>query len=226
MGLDNREKGKYITIYDGKFTVRVPEGTAGATVRVNKQGKTVHEKYYDSFTGKLVGIKTADSPYGLQWMFDFQDGGEVYHLQLSYSNSFATNILKMLPNIDLQKEMKVQPAVKEVEGKKKSSLFISQGGVTIKHAYTMANPNGLPPMEEITLRGVKSWDDTKRLEFLHAMVIKDIVPKLPKPTVASSDSKPTGLEVGGEALAGTEDDFEAVVNEFNGTPANTEDEPF
>ena len=180
MGLEQREAGRYITILEGKFCIRVPQGTEGSTARVNKLGNTVHEKYYDSFTGKLVGIKTQDSSYGKNWMFEFQDGGEVYNLQLSYSNSFAKNILKILPNVDLNKEMKVQPAQKVEDGKKKSSLFISQDGVTLKHAYTRENPNGLPPMTQVTVKGVQQWDDTDQVDWLKAMVDQHIVPKLPE----------------------------------------------
>lgn len=180
MGLDNREGGRYITILEGKFCVRVPQGTEGATARVNKIGNTVYEKYYDSFTGTLVGIRTQDSSYGKNWIFDFQDGGDVYHLQLSYSNSFAKNILKILPNVDLTKEMKVQPAQKVEDGKKKSSLFISQDGVTLKHAYTKENPNGLPPMEQVTVKGALQWDDTAQVDWLKAMVEQHIIPNLPE----------------------------------------------
>lgn len=180
MGLQNREAGNFITILGGKFSIRVPEGTKDSKERVNKLGKTVHEKFYDSFTAKLVGIKTQESPYGKNWLFAFKDGAEVYNLQLSYSNSFATAFLKMLPNIDVTKEMKLQPVAKEVDGKMKSSLFVSQEGVTIKHAYTKDKPNGLPQMEQISVKGQLVWDDTKRLEFLHAMVDKDILPKLPQ----------------------------------------------
>jgi len=107
MGLENREGGNYITILGGKLCQRVPADTVGAVDRVNKLGKTVFEKFYDSFTGKLVNIRTQDGAYGKSWVFDFQDTKEVYHLQLSYSNSFATQFLKILPNIDLAKEMKL-----------------------------------------------------------------------------------------------------------------------
>lgn len=178
MGLETREGGNYITILGGKFSQRVPEGTLGATQRTNKLGKVVWEKYYDSFTGKLVNIKTQDGAYGKNWLFDFKDKDEVYHLQLSYSNSFATALLKMLPNIDLSKEMKVSPSVKEVDGKNKSSLFVNQDGNTIKHAYTKDNPNGMPDMEQVTVKGVPVWDDTKRLAFLENMVNTTILPKL------------------------------------------------
>jgi len=187
MGLDNREGGKFITILGGRFATSVPEGTPGSVARVNKVGKTVHEMYYDHFTGKLVGIRTQESEYGKNWVFDFVDAGEVYRLQLSYSNSFAANLLKKLPNIDLEKEMKVQPTQKEVDGKNKSSLFVTQGGLSIKHAYTREVPNGLPEMEQLTLRGQLTWDDTKQLEFLHNMVVTQIIPKLPKPEVSNED---------------------------------------
>lgn len=178
MGLNTREEGNFITILGGKFCQRVPEGTPGAVTRTNKVGKTVHEKFYDSFTGKLVGIKTQDGEYGKSWIFSFKDGEEVYHLQLSYSNSFATAFLKMLPNVDLTKEMKVSPSTKEVDGKNKSSLFINQNGVAIKHAYTREHPNGMPDMEQVTVKGQQVWDDTKRIEFLYNMVATTIIPQL------------------------------------------------
>ncbi len=178
MGLENRTEGNFITILGGKFCQRVPAGTPGAKTRVNKTGKTVHEKFYESFTGRLVGIRTQDGEYGKSWIFSFKDKEEVYNLQLSYSNSFSTALLKMLPNVDLSKEMKVSPSTKEVDGKNKSSLFINQDGKAIKHAYTREKPNGMPDMEQITVKGAPVWDDTKRIQFLYEMVASQIVPKL------------------------------------------------
>lgn len=178
MGLNTRQEGNFITILGGKFCIRVAEGSDGAVTRVNKMGKTVHEKFYDNFTGRLIGIKTQDGEYGKSWIFSFKDKEDVYHLQLSYSNSFATAFLKMLPNVDLAKEMKVSPSVKEVDGKNKSSLFINQDGVAIKHAYTRETPNGMPDMEQVTVKGQLVWDDTKRIAFLYEMVAKNIIPEL------------------------------------------------
>lgn len=210
MGLENREGGKYITIIGGKFTVRVPEGTPGAIARVNKLGKTVHELKYDSFTGKLVNIRTRDGDYGKTWEFDFKDKAEVYTLQLPYSNSFSKGILKILPNVDLTKEMKVQPSQKEEDGKTKSSIFISQGGTTLKHKYTKDNPNGMPPMEMIVVKGKETWDDTKQLEFLYEMVQKDIIPNLPKESAPADTTPKSGLEAEfdkGESGEDKDDDF-------------------
>ena len=180
MGLENRTGGNYITILQGKFCQRVAEGTPGAIERTNKIGNVVNEKFYTSFTGRLIDIKVQDGTYGKTWNFIFKDKKDPYTLQLSYSNSFATAILKMLPNVDLTKEMKLSPSVKEVDGKNKSSLFINQDDKPLKHAYTREVPNGMPDMEQITVNGTKVWDDTKRLVFLQKMIDKTILPALDK----------------------------------------------
>jgi len=178
-GLNNREGGKFITIYQGKFCIRVPEGTEGSFSRVNKIGKEVNELFYDSFTGVLKNIKVKDSPdYGKNWEFVFEADGQKYTLQLSYSNSFATALLKMLPNIDVSKEFTLSPSMKLVEGKNQSSLFVNQDGKSIKHAYTKDNPNGLPDMLKIKVKGQDTWDDSDRLIFLTEMINRDILPKL------------------------------------------------
>jgi hypothetical protein len=210
MGLSNREGGKYITIIGGKFTVRVPEGTPGAVARVNKLGKTVHELKYDSFTGKLVNVRTRDSEYGKSWEFDFRDAGEVYTLQLPYSNSFSKGILKILPNADLTQEMKVQPSQKVEDGKTKSSIFISQGGTTLKHKYTKDNPNGMPQMEQVQVKGNLVWDDSKQLAFLHEMVERDILPRLPKDVATAPAATEGGSSIDdvlGAGEKGDDDDF-------------------
>ncbi len=139
---------------------------------------TQSREIYESFTGKLIDIKVRDSEYGKTWNFIFQDKEDPYTLQLSYSNSFSTALLKMLPNVDLTKEMKLSPSVKEVDGKNRSSLFINQDGKPLKHAYTRDLPNGMPDMEQISVNGQMVWDDTKRLVFLQNMVDTIILPKL------------------------------------------------
>lgn len=213
MGFEQRAEGKFFTIVGGKFCIRVPEGTAGATQRTNKLGKTVNEIIHDSFTGKLVSIKVTDGNYGKQWNFSFKDGAEIYTLQLGYSNSYAKSILKMLPNADLTKEMKVTPVMKEENGVKKSSLFINQDGVALKFAFTKEIPNGLPQMKQVTVKGEQIWDDTDQIAFLHDMVMKTIVPKLGGAVVTPATAPA--------------DDFDKAVDEINNAGAvNTDEEPF
>ena len=200
MGLQNREEGNYITILGGKFSQRVHEGSEGSVMRTNKVGKVVHERYYDSFTAKLIGIKVKDGDYGKTWNFLFKDKEDVYTLQMSYSNGLAKAFLKMLPNIDVSKEMKLSPSQKEEDGKTKTSLFVNQDGQSIKHAYTRENPNGMPQMEEITVKGEKVWDDTKQIAFLHDMVNTTIVPKLQGTTAPVSAPAQTTGEIDPEDI--------------------------
>jgi len=179
MGLENKQRGTYLTIMGGKFCQRVEAGKEGAVERINKVGKVVHEVFYDQFTGTLVNISVQeDTGYGKSWNFHFQDGNDSYFVQMPYSSSNATNFLKIIKNIDLSKPFTISPTQKEVDGKSQTSLFINQGGVPLKHAYTKDVPNGLPDMEQITVKGQQVWDDSKRIAFLHDMVMTDIMPKL------------------------------------------------
>lgn len=181
MALENTQKGNYISILGGRFCKRVKEGTEGAVTRKNKLNNTVHEVFYDKFSGNLIDIRIKESQdYGKSWEFVFEDDGEEYIIQLSYSNSYAKAFLKMLPNIDVTKRMTLVPSQKEVDGKTQSSLFVNQNGVAIKHAYTKDNPNGMPQMVQIKVKGNLVWDDTDILFFLTEMVNKDILPKLGK----------------------------------------------
>jgi len=213
MGLQKNEGGNYITILAGKFSQRVPEGTEGAVTRVNKNDKTVHEMYYESFVGKLVGIKTQNGDYGKNWVFEFQDSDSIYLLQLSYANSYAIAFLKMLPNIDVSKEMKVSPQQKIEGDKTKTALFVNQDGNAIKHFYTKDDPKGIPQWEQITVNGQLQWDSTKQVNFLEEMVNKDIVPKLPEKQVPDNQkdilaSTPTEeVEVPGEKAPSLDDEF-------------------
>lgn len=181
--LGQSQKGKYITIYQGKITESYKTPIEGSIERTNKEGKQVYEIYHDWCEGNLVNVRTKGLPtdqYGKSWIFDLKDGEEIYHLQLSYSNSYATAFLKMLPNIDLAEKIKITPDLKTVEGKTRSALFINQDEQPIKHAFTKDNPNGLPPLVKTVISGKDVWDDTAQLAFFEDMVNTQIRPKLEK----------------------------------------------
>lgn len=211
MPLINNEHGNFITIYKGRLTRRVPEGTPGSISRETTKGqiKTVHEKYYDAFVGKLVGIKTMDGGYGKQWLFSFKDTADVYTLALGYDSGTALAFLAMLPNVDLSKEMKVSSSLTiNNKGTESTSIFINQNGVPVKHAYTKTNPNGLPAWKPVVVNGVTIWDKTDTLNFLEEMLNRDIIPKLPKEEAQSTSAPKSQLD------------------ETFGHEPNAEDQPF
>jgi len=189
-GLENRgEVGNFIGIYNGKLCQRVKENEAGSVARVLEKGKnagkTIFEKYYDRLTGKLVDIKTKEAPFGKMWEFSFKNNEDVYILSLGYSNGYAKTLLKCLPNINLSEPFTISPSQKEEEGKTKSTLFVNQNGEAIKWAYTREVPNGMPPMTQIKVKGVDTWDDTDILIFLENMVKTQILPNLDKSEVVA-----------------------------------------
>jgi len=228
MGFKDKSSKKYFNILGGRFAVRVADGTPGSEQRINKVGAEVSEIFHNSFEGKLTGITTSEhDEYGKSWNFDFIADGEEFTLKMSYSNSLAVAFLKMLPNIDVSEEFELSPSQKLVDGKNRSSLFINQGGATIKHAYTRSEPNGMPDLEEIVVSGKKTWDDTKRLAFLEAMVMSDIVPKLTKGAAQSvSDASEEEFErdVAGE-LGDTNDSAPSLMDSDT-EGVNPEDLPF
>jgi hypothetical protein len=103
-------------------------------------------------------------------------------------------LLNKLPNIDFSKDviLKVFRIFNEVSKKDKDYLVVYQGGMTKGHkvetAFPKEKPNGLPPMEQIKVKGSLVWDDTKQMEWLENLVMTTIVPKLggaPAPEYAS-----------------------------------------
>lgn len=193
MALYNKDRKTYLTVFDGKFTQRVQEGTVGATARMTKpatgEGKLVHELYFGNLSGRITDIYTRDGIYGKTWNIDVNDGTDNYSLQFGYSDGLAISFLKMLPNVDFSKDIvfSVSKKFDPKDNKDKTSLFLNQGGEAIKHAFTMASPNGLPEMKEIVVNGKKIWDSTERLAFLQNMVDTQILPKLNRELVTGTE---------------------------------------
>ena len=59
-----------------------------------------------------------------------------------------------------------------------TAKFINQGGKSLKWAFTKENPNGIPSLKKIKIKGVEQWDDSDLMEFLEEMVKNQILPKV------------------------------------------------
>jgi len=178
----------FYTITDGRICRTFKAATAKSIERVNKMGKIVHEEFMDGLSGRITEIKTKDHPdYGKFWLITLTDGDWSGVVQIKYSSGYASAFLKMLPNVDLSKDVTIVPKMTIDGDKKKASLFIMQEGVPLKHFYTKDNPNGLPQMKKIKVKGKETWDDTEMMEFLEKMVFTEVVPKLNG--ASSEDSK-------------------------------------
>lgn len=191
MAAGNTSNAIFYGISNGKIVRQFQNPTERSVSRVNKAGRTVHEEFYDFIDGVItdIGIKSHDE-YGKFWSVTLRDTdtGELQNLQFNYSSGYANGFLKALPNVDLGSKVKLAPSAKKEGDKTKTTLFINQYNSAVKWFYTKDNPNGLPPLQKVKVKGKETWDDSDAMEFLEKMVLNEIVPMLrtAKPVTASA----------------------------------------
>ena len=178
MGAIKQTNAIYLTIADGKICRRVQSKTPDAIERINKDGKLVYEEFYKGWKGTITDIKTRENDYGKNWMIYLKDEYGDYILQLPYSSGYSASFLKALPNVDPSQPVTLMPSLKIEGDKKRTSMFINQNGASLKWAYTKDNPNGLPELQQIKVKGKTTWDDSEIMEFLENMVNNEFLPKL------------------------------------------------
>jgi hypothetical protein len=185
----------FYNISNGKIVRQFPNTTNHSIARINKNGKTVHEEFYDYLDGVILDIAVKEhEEYGKFWNIVLKDReGFIQNLQFAYSSGYAMGFLKALPNVDLSKELKIIPNAKKDGDKTKTTVFINQFEKSIKWHYTRENPNGLPLLKKIKIKGKDTWDDTDVMEFLESMVTNKILPKLSNEIVTEEVEKKNDL---------------------------------
>jgi hypothetical protein len=179
MGLNNSQQGVvFLAISNGKIVRQFKEKTEKSVSRMNKVGREVHEEFYDSLTGILKDVSTKESEYGKFWVVKMETEGKLYQIEFNYSGGYATSFLKALPNVQFHLPFTISPKLTIDGDKKKSVLFINQNGAGIKHYFTKDNPNGMPDLTKIKVKGKDTWDDSERMEFLESYVKNNIIPNI------------------------------------------------
>lgn len=196
MAVGKNDQSAFYSIFNGKICRQFSAPTEASVERTNKNGKVVHEEYYDYITGRITDITVKDPPadradYGRQWVIKLEDEGGTSVLQMNYSSGYSAAFLKILPNVDFSHEVKIVPKQTVGEGdKKKSSLFIMQHGAALKHAFTKENPGDLPQLTQKKVKGKMTWDDSEMMEYLENMVKNEIVPKIKSVPVEAPGETP------------------------------------
>lgn len=188
MALIDSSNAIYLSIGEGKITRRVKEPTGRSRERINKNGVTVHEEHYPAVEGIITDISVKDGDYGKQWIVKLEDDGDEYQLQMPYSSGYSASFLKALPNVDLSKKVRLTPKLTIEGDKKRTTLFIKQEGKAVKWAFTKENPQGIPQLRQIKVKGVTQWDDTDVMEFLENVVQEQIKTKLKGEQVPETES--------------------------------------
>lgn len=166
----------FLSVSNGKLVRQFKEATKETVQRVNKMGKTVHEEFYKDLTGIISKIETKENDYGKQWQITFLDGEEKYMIQMSYSGRYSSSFLKALPNVDKLKPVRFMPwQFKTEDGKDLSGVTLYQdygfGPSKVLPAYSKEEPNGLPEMKQVKIKGKITWDDDDMMKFLEAMAV-------------------------------------------------------
>ena len=182
-GAKNTQSGglKYLSFMSGKFVQRVDENTTGATPRVLEKGKnsgqTVHELHYDTYEGQIYKMQTEASEYGtrLHVFIDVstpEEPDSKVKLSLPFSSGPAKGLLSRLPKLVLSKdvELKGYYIKNDNTGRYNAYLVPYQDGQKITPFYTKDEPNGLPQMKKIKVKGQDVWDDTEQLEFYQELI--------------------------------------------------------
>lgn len=161
----------FLSVADGSLVRTHKEPNANTKERVTKTGKTVHEERFKDLTGIITGIATKENDYGKQWQITIEDGDEKYVVSMPYSSRYSSAFLKALPNVRKDEPVRFMPwsmTDKQDASKKITGVTMYQDGEKIAPAFTRDNPNGLPEMRKVKVKGVEQWDDTDMMEFLHA----------------------------------------------------------
>lgn len=163
----------FLSVADGNLVRSHKVANANTVERITKTGKQVFEEKFKDLTGMITGIATKENDYGKQYQITFTDGDEKYVVRMPYSSRYSASFLKALPNVDGTKLVKLMPwsmTDKNDASKKITGVALYQndgnGFVKIATAFTKEDPNGLPQMKKIKVKGKETWDDSEMSEFL------------------------------------------------------------
>lgn len=190
MGLGNSANRTFLSVSDGKIVQRCTEHTPGAIARVKKDNTTVYELRFGYIEGLLTSISTKETEWNgakiKSWILGIHDNGQDYQLEVKFDSSYATSMFKAFgnPAIDFTQPIKFGPYMKVVNDKKKTSIYISQNGENIEWYYTKENPNGMPEMKQVIVKGQPVWDNFDQMQFIEQMVETKVKPQLKAVTPA------------------------------------------
>ena len=208
-GLENtRPDGVYVKILgsDGTFRVEVPEGTPNAVVREYEQDdvkKIKHELIFHKMTGKIENITFRDGDYGRTIDLFIRNDKALYIVSINTANNYSSDIMKKLPNVNLEEEVVLNPySFTGDTGKNIKGVSILQDGEKILSYFWDKNKeeiiNDFPVNDEekkpeatATTKWKKYWkayfSDVE--EFLVEYTEEKIIPNLPEIEVPEEEEE-------------------------------------
>lgn len=166
----------YAKVSKGMFVYSAKKGDPKAVLRVNSKGEEVYEKMDNSVTGKILFLNLKTNDYqGIEYLtlnvgLEGIAGKSI--IQMRFPSAYSRGFLNKIDGIDFSKEVTLIVGDFEKNGKRIIYLNIVQNGKKLDSVHTIENPNGLPQMVKVKLRGKEEWDDTDQQEFYRAKIEK------------------------------------------------------
>lgn len=190
MGLEKRDTKKYLGILsDGSIRMAVPEGTEGAVKRTyERSDKTSSYKWelvYDSLTGYITNVEFYEGDYG-KVMHVYVEDNEEFVLTMGVESSFCEDLMRKLPNVDFNKQVKLVPySFTDERDKARRGITVYQGDQKLNNYFYNADTkeylNGMPvpqgDKEQFEKDDWKMYYMTVR-KFLITHTLENIVPKI------------------------------------------------
>lgn len=177
MGLKtDKDQKRYLTVLaDGKLHERVDEDTEGAKIRTkkeqdgtvvdveDKEGNTIYELTYPGIEASIKAIKFVEGDYGTNINIDLEDDEDNnFTLSLSCSSNYGERFMEVLPNLDLNKEVEIDPYSFTPKGStnKVRGLSIKQDDEKLVSAF--ANKDEESDEWEVLIEGFPMPDPKKK----------------------------------------------------------------
>lgn len=187
---DSKGSKKFLSVVGGKISQKVTAETPNAVKRINKNGAEIWELQFGSVSGIIRDIKLKeDATYGNQYEITIQDADESYLLQIPQSGRLASSLLSRIPNMDRTGYVQIDTWAIQEDGKTKQFLTVRQNDKVVQPFYSKDNPNGLPSMVQVKIKGVMQWDDSDQLEFYKGKVAEWFTAKADTNTAGAANPK-------------------------------------
>jgi hypothetical protein len=170
MGFSNNAKKPFVGLFEGAFEVKCDKGTDPAIKHrvaenpTTGEKKDVYARYYNEYDGNILSITAKEGKYGKQILVEMDD----IIIQVPYSGRHSTALLNALPNIRHDKPVTFKPWRFKPADKEKfmSGWTIEQCGGKVEGARDLKEDPEIPRLEELMVKGKKTWDDSKQLAWL------------------------------------------------------------
>lgn len=213
---ENRDNKDYFRpVTDGKIVRKITEEDYKHRIALNPQDNVrarewktardegvAYEETYDAMRGKIVGIAIRDhEQYGRSIAVTLrQENGAEGIFTTGTSGQYGMTLMERLPNVDLDKEVRISAYAKQVGDNKRYTTFLDQGDTKVESFFKKWNDekkqfileNGYPEVDEKEKKkyGDKFWSQRYFPEcsvFLVEYIEENIIPKIDVSEVVNDD---------------------------------------